>query len=147
MENIKYHYIYNIPISILYFLFFFKIIEVLNTDPKIYSLCSNINTFVKKDDDIYVNDLSEEYNEETDKDLVKFVMLMVVGTIGIVITNFIRNKSPGLGIAIGSLLLLSYAIILYWNKMNDITKLIITGLTLSILIYKSYNNEYATLGK
>ena len=142
MDIIKHDYLYNIPIAVLYFLFSTKAVEVINNTEKLNGMCDGISSFIIHNDNTIPNPkydecLMEKERMENDKDCIAFIMLMIIGIIGIVSTGLMKNKTPSLGIGFGSVLVLLYATLSYWNRMNDLTKLLITGLTLFILIAKS----------
>ena len=140
--------LFGIPIALLYPFFFSKAIDVFTDRSKISDMCngipysSNDNVQILGYDNASKN---PEYIDCHDKKTValnkldtnKFIFLIVIGIFGIIIASMIQTKATKVGIGIGGIITIIYALLMYWSHINEKIKVVITGLGLVLLIYLS----------
>jgi len=69
--------------------------------------------------------------------LHKHLMLLAIALMGIILSSVIQTKSTKLGIGLGGIFTLLFALFMYWNKYKEITKLGVLGVSLLLVIYLS----------
>lgn len=84
------------------------------------------------------------YTERYQKSLI---FMFVIGLIGLVLAftlfknhPIFKNRPLRFGLILGSILLIFYSIISNWNRMDDITKIVVFGIVFGLLILYSYYN-------
>lgn len=113
-------------------------------------MCKNIPYSLDKNDlqliDLGINSSSTPeynkcYNERRVKldnlDTKKFIILMVIGILGTIVGGIIKTKATKIGIGLGGIITIVYAISMYWGNMNEKVKVLVTGTGLALLIYLS----------
>ena len=106
--------------------------------------------FIDKIISVYLNDLP--YTEKYQKSLI---YIFVIGLIGLVLAfilfknnNWFKNRALSYGLIFGSCLLIFYSIITNWNKMDDITKIVVFSILLGLLVcYYYYSGEESGTSK
>jgi hypothetical protein len=76
----------------------------------------------------------------------KFNIMMIIGFIGIIVGTLLHKqnvfdgklRTSGAGLAAGGLLTLIYYIFENWWRMNEKSRLVVSGGVLTSLIYSSY---------
>jgi hypothetical protein len=143
--------LFGIPIALLYPFFFTKSIDVFTDRSVIDDMCKDIPYSL--DNVVQVLDYNNNnknnknpeystcYNERRIKlgklDTTKFIMLMVIGILGIIAGGMIKTKATKIGIGLGGIITIIYAISMYWNHIDEKVKVIVTGSGLALLIYLS----------
>ena len=94
-------------------------------------------------------DQSEQINQEYEKckadrdnlvgkkELNKHIILIVVALIGIVLASVIQTRSTKLGVGLGGIFTLFFALLIYWHRYNETAKLTISGLSLLLVTFLS----------
>lgn len=142
--------LFGLPIALLYPFFFSKSIDVYSNKSTISDMCKGIPYSLNNKSSIDILDYDsgsknpeyvkchEDKRFKLDKlDTTKFIMLMVIGILGIIIGGMIKTKATKIGIGLGGVITIIYAISMYWGHMDEKVKVIVTGLGLALLIYLS----------
>jgi len=139
--------IFCMAIAILYPFFFNKLANKMTDYDNINSLCDkNYNYGWWKHDQQGKTDIKQKEYEtcksEKDKklekaELNKHIILIVVALIGIVLSSIIQTNSTKLGVGLGGVFTLLFALLLYWHRYNETAKLSISGLSLLFVTFLS----------
>ncbi len=85
------------------------------------------------------------YSEKYQKSLI---FMFVIGLIGMILAftlfknhPMFKNRPLRMGLIFGSSILIFYSMITNWEKMDDITKIIMFGIILISLVWYSYYSE------
>ena len=88
----------------------------------------------------FFNKLTDKIVDGSDKSVTEFnkhVILILIGLMGVFSACFVRNHSTKLGLSLGGILTLLTAVMSYWNKYSENMKLVILGVSLSVIVYLS----------
>lgn len=92
--------------------------------------------FVKNNPEYFVfkSSVKEERRMYNNK---KFIMLLIVGVVGSIISTMFYNKYKGVSIGtnIGSIVNICYATYVNWGNINEVGKLGLSGGALALLLY------------
>lgn len=87
----------------------------------------------------YYQECYDEQREERKKlESQQFYILMGVGIFGIIIGMWIGEGALSTGLSMGSIITLFMATSMYWDNMNDMMKLGVTGMALVILVFVAF---------
>ena len=134
--------IFCYAIAILYPCFFYKLANNLTGYNEVSSMCNKYHNYYSLNDDDIKYKKSKKCYAEKDKELEKVefnrhIMLIFLALVGIILTSVIHTNSTKLGIGMGGIFTLIFALYLYWSKYNETTKLMIYGASLLIVIFLS----------
>lgn len=120
--------IFAFAVVILYPFFFGKLTNYVMDNKKLNSKCWEIKN----------NGLQKI-------EFKKHVMLIIIAIIGIVLSGVVSVKSTKLGLGIGGLITLVYAMLMYWRHYDECARVAILGASflfviwLSVRLYKVKN--------
>ena len=116
--------LFSVPLGIIYAIFFQKLGDIM---------FSNLSH----------NDKYQKYS----------MFLIFTGVIGIMLSQIVfnyyniqKNKIIKHGLIIGSIILILYPTLVFWDKMTDEMKLFVIGIALGSLIWYCYNNKSSPNG-
>jgi hypothetical protein len=138
--NLKYYF--SIPIGTIYGLFFTKLINVLLEYEQKQALCEDI----KYKEPGYDSCRKQRNEMITEFKTKRFNIMMIIGMVGIVLGVILHSQNvadgrlsvAGAGLSLGGVLILIYYIIENWHRMNELSRVIVTGAVLLSLIMSSY---------
>lgn len=128
--------IFTTAIALIYPCFFVKLANKLAgyDETNCYNLLENeesehMEKYNKCTEDKLKNDDTTQFH--------KHLILLAVSLIGIILSSIIQTKSTKLGIGLGSIFTLITALVLYWHKYNETSRLVVLGSSLAFVIYLS----------
>lgn len=127
-----------IAIGLMYPLFFDKLIDwVLNYNPH---MCDGVGSLANGSEGV-LEAIDQCYADKKKKldsiALKRHIISMIIALGSIFISSMIRPKATKLGVGLGSIRLLMYSLILYWENYNETTKVGILGVSLAFATYLS----------
>lgn len=146
-------YWFNLPVALLFGIFFSKLYDYLNKYDKIKSLCGDTykrNQFkVSNIDDIEREREESCYDNkrklEDNYDDKKLVYMLVVGLAGIILGAVLINRRSaiGVGVGMGGMLTMVYFLFSNWTRINSLYQIVSIGAILASLMYGSsiYSNK------
>lgn len=129
--------IFAFAVVILYPFFFGKLTNYIMDNKKIDSMC--------KDSEYGTKCWEIKDNERQKIEFKKHIMLIIIAIIGIVLSGVVSVKSTKLGLGIGGLITLVYAMLMYWRHYDEGARVAILGASflfviwLSVRLYKVKN--------
>lgn len=127
----NYNYYIAVPIALLYPFFFNKLANVVFDMESANKNCWDLP---------YKSAQGKACREERTEALAqvntkKFVLLIIVGVLGLILSNYLSYSSSQMGIAVGSILTIATAVFMNWSNFNEVMKLAITGAAIIVLLY------------
>ena len=71
-------------------------------------------------------------------DKIVFIVAIIIGILGVITGVILKKDIVSAGITAGSILLILYGTIRYWQHANDTLKFILLGIALTVLIWLAY---------
>ena len=132
--------IFALAIAILYPFFFNKLANKVTNYDEIRDACKDFQMYTPGTFD-FTAEYKECDNERTKKlneaEFNKHLILLGVALTGIILSSIIQTKSTKAGVGFGGIFTLIIALMFYWHKYNETTKLIVLGASLLFVIYFS----------
>lgn len=129
-----------VTIALIHPYFFHKLVDKILGYSNTYQMCDKITYWNKTTNEETPEhaQCSKQRESELDKlELSRHITFLVIALVSILITSMIRQKSTKLGIGLGGIILLLTALTLYWRKYNEVSKIVILGLSLVAVVYMS----------
>ena len=137
-----------VSIAILYSLFFLKLSDIVFDKKKFSDMCPNsyeLNALFNDEDvsDDNTKKLSKNEKQECEKqknvlrsafETKKFATLLSAGLVALVLSYFVDGHSLIIGFALAGVITTLNATVGYWSNLNEISKLIMVGISLGLLI-------------
>ena len=150
-------------IAFIFALFVGYGIEVFDSSPKYEDFCSRDLFDIKNESEClaqggewredlgvpksvdgagFCGEPKECYNQLNDarekQSKTVFIVALVVGVLTVVLSFFLKKEEVGAGLLGGSILLILYGTIRYWEFANNVIKFVLLGVALAVLIWIGY---------
>lgn len=141
-------WLFSGSIALVFPFFFKKLLDYVNDDEKVNKMCDKYNKSFTYGMLPSEKTSPEEYKLQQAcwnkraklQDTINFkkhIFLLIIGLVAVIASGLIKTKSTKMGLGLGGLLSLLYAISTHWYHYNDRTRLAILGISLIIFFVLS----------